>query len=85
MQQCPHQWLITYDDSPTIRENFFNANLFEWELQYGMNNYKQNTAAKGKELFISNYEVERLQTSHRQEVSVAATQPINQLSLDLLS
>jgi len=27
----------------------------EWELQYGMNNYKQAIAAKGKELFIKNY------------------------------
>jgi hypothetical protein len=24
-------------------------------LQYGMNNYKQQTASKGKELFIANY------------------------------
>lgn len=64
VQQCSHQWLITYDDSPTIRENFSSVNLFEWQLQYGMNNYKQNIAAKGQELFISNYEVERkLQTS----------------------
>ncbi|MBX9256421.1 DNA adenine methylase [Desmonostoc muscorum CCALA 125] len=57
LQQCHHRWLITYDDSPQIRENFQWANISEWELQYGMNNYKQNGAAKGKELFITNYEV----------------------------
>jgi DNA adenine methylase len=53
--QCHHRWLITYDDSPKIRENFPASNVFEWELQYGMNNYKQSNAAKGKELFITNY------------------------------
>lgn len=55
MRKCPHRWLITYDDSPRIRELFSFATLIEWELQYGMNNYKQDSAAKGKELFIKNY------------------------------
>ncbi|MFO5492841.1 MAG: DNA adenine methylase, partial [Cuspidothrix sp.] len=57
LKQCPHNWLITYDDCPEIRENFKWANITEWELQYGMNNYKQKTAEKGQELFISNYEI----------------------------
>ncbi|MGM3307347.1 DNA adenine methylase [Anabaena sp. WFMT] len=57
LKSCPHRWLITYDDSPPIRDNFQWANIYEWELQYGMNNYKQSGAAKGKELFISNYEI----------------------------
>jgi DNA adenine methylase len=56
MQKCPHKWLITYDDSPRIRELFDFATIIEWELQYGMNNYKQGQAAKGKELFICNYD-----------------------------
>jgi DNA adenine methylase len=55
MQQCPHKWLITYDDSPEIRKLFSFANIVEWTLQYGMNNYKQEFAAKGKELMIKNY------------------------------
>ncbi len=57
VQDCPQRWLITYDDSPFIRENFKSSYLNEWELQYGMNNYKQNGAKKGKELFITNYNV----------------------------
>jgi DNA adenine methylase len=52
-----HKWLITYDASEDIRSNFAFAFIYEWELQYGMNNYKQDKAAKGKELFISNYPV----------------------------
>ena len=57
MNKCAHRWLITYDDSPEIRRNFQTAHLYEWELQYGMNNYKQEKAGKGKELFITNYAI----------------------------
>jgi DNA adenine methylase len=55
MKACYHAWLITYDDSPEIRKNFSFAYICEWELQYGMNNYKQGKAEKGNELFITNY------------------------------
>lgn len=57
LKLCEHRYLITYDDSPQIRDNFQGANIFEWQLQYGMNNYKQKKAEKGQELFISNYKV----------------------------
>jgi DNA adenine methylase len=55
MKKCHHRWLITYDDSPEIRALFNFANITEWTLQYGMNNYKQTSVAKGQELFIKNY------------------------------
>lgn len=55
MKKCEHSWLITYDDSHEIREGFSFAKICEWELQYGMNNYKQGRAEKGCELFIANY------------------------------
>ena len=58
MTGCHHKWLITYDDCPEVRQNFAFAYIYEWELQYGMNNYMQGKAEKGKELFISNYPVE---------------------------
>lgn len=57
LKKCNHSWLITYDDSSEIRKNFEFANIYEWELQYGMNNYKQGKAEKGNELFISNYKL----------------------------
>jgi DNA adenine methylase len=60
MEKCGHSWLITYDDSPEIRKNFSFANIYEWELQYGMNNYKQGKAEKGSELFITNYQLPQL-------------------------
>jgi DNA adenine methylase len=57
MRACPHQWLITYDDSPEVRAlfDFPGVLLVEWSLQYGMNNYKQARAAVGRELFLRNY------------------------------
>src|SRR5690606_8903394 len=69
MKNCKHSWLITYDDSPEIRDNFPFAKIYEWELQYGMNNYKQGRAEKGNELFISNYDLPRLskKTSYKQK------------------
>lgn len=60
MKKCKHSWLITYDDSPEIRRNFSFAKVYEWELQYGMNNYKQGKAERGNELFISNYDLPAL-------------------------
>lgn len=55
LKSYQHNWLVTYDDCAEIRENFAFANIYTWELQYGMNNYKQGKADKGKELFIANY------------------------------
>lgn len=70
LKQCNHKWLITYDDSPEIRENFIFANIYEWQLQYGMNNYKQRTAAKGKELFITNYEVDLVKEQSSEKIQL---------------
>ncbi|MFL6211262.1 MAG: DNA adenine methylase [Pyrinomonadaceae bacterium] len=60
LQACRHKWLITYDDSPEVRRNFAfsGAHIYEWQLQYGMNNFGRTYAPKGKELFITNYPVE---------------------------
>jgi DNA adenine methylase len=55
MKKCPHRWLITLDNTDKIKALFSGAFIYEWELQYGMNNYKQAKAALGKELFIANY------------------------------
>jgi G:T-mismatch repair DNA endonuclease (very short patch repair protein) len=47
-------------DTQKIRKLYDFANIYEWELQYGMTNYKQDKARKGSELFISNYELNLL-------------------------
>ncbi|MEW6284905.1 MAG: DNA adenine methylase [Chloroflexota bacterium] len=72
MRKCKHSWLITYDDSPEIRKNFSFAKIYEWELQYGMNNYKQGKAERGNELFIANYDLPSLQTKSKKKSAEAA-------------
>lgn len=67
MKKCQHLWLITYDDCAEIRKLFDFAYIYPWELQYGMNNYKQDTARKGKELFITNYRIEDVKSIQKQE------------------
>ena len=46
---------MTYDNSDFIRDLYNDFYTLEWDLQYGMNNYKQNKAGIGKELLISNH------------------------------
>jgi len=53
---CKHKWLITYDNSEYIKERYKDFYILDWELQYGMNNYKSKTAAKGKEVLIGNFD-----------------------------
>ncbi len=55
LKKTEHKWLITYDDSPYIRELFSFAHITEWNLTYGMRNVNKNGNQIGKELFISNY------------------------------
>lgn len=55
VKKCKHRWLITYDNSDAIRELFPFANIYPWEMQYGMNNVRSTHAKKGREIFISNY------------------------------
>ncbi|HNZ25812.1 MAG TPA: DNA adenine methylase [Spirochaetota bacterium] len=57
MKKCKHKWLITLDDTKEIKDLYDFAYINEWELQYGMNNYKKEKAEIGKELFISNYKI----------------------------
>lgn len=49
---CQHKWLITYDNSEEIKNNFKDFNIVDWEFQYGMNNYKQGKAKKGKKFSL---------------------------------
>lgn len=55
IRKSEHKWLITYDDSKYIRDLFSFANIFEWNLTYGMRNVAKTSNQNGKELFISNF------------------------------
>ncbi|MBD3202817.1 DNA adenine methylase [Candidatus Woesearchaeota archaeon] len=63
MKKCNHKWLITYDNSKKVKDLFNFAHIYGWQLQYGMNNYKQDKAKKGQELFISNYKIPNFSNS----------------------
>lgn len=51
------KFLLTYDNCEYIKELYKDFYTLEWDLQYGMNNYKQKKAGIGKELLISNYDL----------------------------
>jgi DNA adenine methylase len=55
LEKSSARWLLSYDDCPEIREMYRNYYIEPFDLQYGMNNYKQDTAKKGGELLIRNY------------------------------
>ncbi len=57
LKNTPHKWLITYDDSPFIRELFHFAQILPWNLTYGMRNVITGSTQIGKELFIANYTI----------------------------
>lgn len=71
LRECPHRWLVTYDDTPEIHRNFRFANIYNWELQYGMNNYGRTFAPKGKELFITNYEASLSANETEEDLTLA--------------
>ncbi|MDR1544161.1 MAG: DNA adenine methylase [Prevotellaceae bacterium] len=57
MKNCPHKWIITYDDSDYIKDLFSFANIQSWNLTYGMRNITEFSNQNGKELFISNFAI----------------------------
>lgn len=54
LKTTKHTFLLTYDDSEFVRELYRDFYIKEWNLQYGMNNFKQEKAGIGRELLISN-------------------------------
>ena len=58
MKKTKHKWLITYDNSPFIKDLFSFAYIVEWNLKYGMRNVSKYSDQNGKELFIANYDIE---------------------------
>jgi DNA adenine methylase len=63
LKNCPHRWLLTYDDLPFIRELFSFAEIKSWNLMYGMRNQTSQSKQLGKDLFIANYELSPVEES----------------------
>lgn len=54
LKQCKHKWLLTYDDSATIRHLFRDYQQIGLESVYSMSNSGKSKTKKGKELIIMN-------------------------------
>lgn len=57
VRNCKHRVLITYDNSEFIKELYKDFYTVEWELSYGMTNYKQERVRVGSELLIANFPI----------------------------
>lgn len=71
LKNCPHKWLLTYDDSDFIRRQFSFANIESWDLTYGMRNVTEKSNQKAAELFISNY---LLKTFDQEQIALKFSQ-----------
>ncbi|MCU0445882.1 MAG: hypothetical protein MUE85_13305 [Microscillaceae bacterium] len=68
MKNCNHKWLITYDNSHYIKDMFSFANIMEWNLMYGMRNQTENSDQLGKEIFITNFELDKKKIVKQKQV-----------------
>jgi DNA adenine methylase len=55
VKKTTHKVLITYDNSPYIRELYKDFYILEWRLKYGMTNYCKDYLREGEELLIANF------------------------------
>jgi DNA adenine methylase len=52
------QNMISYDDSPFIRELYKDYNIYSFDFVYSMTNTGGNSCKNGKEIVITNYDIE---------------------------
>ena len=59
VKMIQHKWLLSYDDSEFVRNLYstYRNKIKFVSASYGMNNVWKNTAPKGKELLIMNYDL----------------------------
>lgn len=56
MKNCPHKWMITYDNCDYVKDMYKDFNIIPFEFAYGMRNVTANAEMTGKEILITNYE-----------------------------
>lgn len=56
VKNCPHKWMITYDNCDYVKEMYKDFNIIPFEFAYGMRNVTANAEMTGKEVLITNYE-----------------------------
>ena len=50
--------MISYDDSPYIRELYKDYNIYNFDFVYSMTNTGGNLCKKGNEIVITNYKID---------------------------
>lgn len=57
VSSCQHDWMITYNSNPILKERFQNFSLTDWDLTYTMRSTGDygNDQKKRKELLITNF------------------------------
>ncbi len=65
---CPHTWLITCDDTKEMRHLFDFAYMYEWKLKYGMTNVNGRKVKHGKELCITNYDIDNIDNKTQEKI-----------------
>jgi DNA adenine methylase len=59
LKKCSHHWLMTIDNSSQIEEYYASwSNIFSWEKPYSMTNTEGKKSKEGKELLISNFDID---------------------------
>ena len=56
LKDCPHKWMMTYDNCDYIKELYKDFNIIPFEFAYGMRNAVPGNNMTGKEVLITNYE-----------------------------
>lgn len=57
VKKCYHKWMITYDDCDFVREHFSGYNIIPFSLMYGMRNTGKDPDMRGREVIITNYDM----------------------------
>ena len=51
--------MLSYDDSPYIRELYKDYNIYSFDFVYSMTNTGGNLCKNGKEIVITNYNIDK--------------------------
>ncbi|TKK71606.1 DNA adenine methylase [Ilyomonas limi] len=70
LQNSPHQWLITYDNSEYIKSLYKDFYQWEWQLQYGMTTRTNAAFPLGNELLIANYDLAKVREANTKNLKV---------------
>ena len=57
-KETPHNWMITYNEHPWLREQFADYHMETFEFRYSLAHRKEN-GNKKEELLVMNYQLPR--------------------------